>query len=227
MKKNISLILPCFNEYDSVDLVILEVLEYQKKNNHLKEIIVINDGSTDLSGEKLASYGASIKVINIDKNEGYGRALKHGISLATGELLVFYDFDSTCSINDLPKLVTSLENQSAKMAVGIRFGHVTHMPFVRRFGNLFFAKFINILFFQNIKDACSGYRVFHKSLKEEFLKLPDQLNYTLSMTLHCIKSKHKFVEVPITYSERRGQSKLSPIKDGALFLTTILKARFS
>jgi glycosyltransferase involved in cell wall biosynthesis len=227
MLKKISLILPCFNEYDSVEIVITEALEFQKKNNQLIEIIVINDGSTDLSGKKLNSYGNSIKVIEFEKNNGYGKALKHGISLATGEFLAFYDFDSTCSIKDLPKLVTNLENHNAKMAVGVRFGHMTHMPFIRRFGNLFFVKFINLLFFQNIKDACSGYRVFHKSLKEEFLKLPDQLNYTLSMTLHCIKSKHEIVEVPITYSERRGQSKLSPLKDGVLFLTTILKARFS
>lgn len=96
------------------------------------------------------------------------------------------------------------------------------MPVTRRIGNLFFASLLSILARQRVTDSASGMRVFRKELLERIYPLPDGLNLTPVMSTRAIHEGIEVVEIPIPYSERVGSSKLSVVRDGSLFLQSIV-----
>jgi hypothetical protein len=96
------------------------------------------------------------------------------------------------------------------------------MPVTRRIGNFFFANLLSILGRQRITDSASGMRVFRKTILERIFPLPNGLNLTPVMSTRALHEEIKMVEVPIPYSERVGRSKLSVIRDGSVFLQSIV-----
>jgi hypothetical protein len=101
-------------------------------------------------------------------------------------------------------------------------GADSQMPITRKIGNLFFANLLSLVGFQRITDSASGMRVFKRSVLEKIYPLPDGLNLTPVMSTRAVHEGIKMVEVPIPYSERVGRSKLSVVRDGSLFLHSII-----
>ena len=96
------------------------------------------------------------------------------------------------------------------------------MPVTRRVGNFFFANLLSILGRQKVTDSASGMRVFKREILEQIYPLPDGLNLTPVMSTRALHEGIKIVETPIPYSERVGRSKLSVIRDGHLFLQSMV-----
>jgi len=101
-------------------------------------------------------------------------------------------------------------------------GAESKMPAVRRIGNWLFATLLSILGWQRVTDSASGMRVFKRSSLEKLYPLPDGLNLTPVMSTRAIHEGLKVVEVPIPYSERVGRSKLSALRDGTIFLQSMV-----
>ncbi|MGD8634650.1 MAG: glycosyltransferase, partial [Anaerolineales bacterium] len=161
-------------------------------------------------------------LIEHGNNRGYGAALKTGFKNASGDLLAFLDADGTYPPEFFPQLCIAAMN-GAGLVIGSRMqGMKSEMPVTRRIGNFFFANLLSLIGRQKVTDSASGMRVFKREVLEEIYPLPDGLNLTPVMSTRALHEGIKIEEVPITYSERLGRSKLSVIHDGSLFLRSII-----
>jgi glycosyltransferase involved in cell wall biosynthesis len=225
----LSIVIPAYNEESGIAEIITRVLAVreaiQATGLEDLELIVVDDGSQDNTAkitDEMAQGSDTLRLIRHPQNKGYGAALKTGFSQARGELLGFLDADGTYPPEYFPALVKPALNGS-DLVIGSRMsGADSQMPLTRRIGNYFFAGLLSVLGFQKITDSASGMRVFHRNILERIYPLPDGLNLTPVMSTRAMHEGIEMVEVPIPYSERLGRSKLSVVRDGSLFLQSIL-----
>jgi glycosyltransferase involved in cell wall biosynthesis len=186
------------------------------------ELIVVDDGSSDRTAD-IAGGMAGVTVLRHGINRGYGAAIKTGFRAGRGELLAFLDADGTYPPEAFPDLCRALLAADADVVVGCRMGHGgSDMPRLRKLGNTFFAALVSLIGGARVTDSASGQRVLKRSALARLYPLPDGLNFTPVMTTRAMHERLRVVEVPIDYSERVGDSKLSVLHDGRRFLATII-----
>lgn len=220
-----SVVIPAYNEEAGISNIVQRVLSI--KDHLLKigiqnlELVVVDDGSRDHTAQ-IASSIPEVKLIRHPMNRGYGAALKTGFTASCGDLIGFLDADGTYPPEYFPQLcVAALRGND--MVVGSRMaGADSQMPMTRWIGNLFFAYLLSFVGRQRVSDSASGMRVFKRELLEKFYPLPDGLNLTPVMSTRAMHEGIRMAEVPIPYSERVGRSKLSVVRDGMVFLQSIL-----
>ena len=225
----LSIVIPAYNEERGIEDIILRVLGVEKDlvkaGVNLAELLVVDDCSHDRTAqiaEKIALDYPRLRVIRHKKNRGYGGALKTGFSQASGDLVGFLDADGTYPPEYFPQLCKKAM-EGADLVVGSRMaGAESQMPATRRVGNLFFANLLSILGRQRVTDSASGMRIFSRSILEQIYPLPDGLNLTPVMSTRALHESLRVAEVPIPYSERVGRSKLSVVRDGTVFLQSIV-----
>lgn len=228
----LSIVIPAYNEVSHIEQVVGSLLQTrsriaQETGLQEVEVIVVNDGSTDGTGERLQEIQSkgqdSFKVITHKTNSGYGAALKTGFQNSTGQYLSFMDADGTVAAESFIFMYQSLKDSNADMVVGRRLGQRdSQMPFVRKLGNRFFAMLLSFLSGQKVKDSASGMRLFKRDVITLLHPLPDGLHFTPAMSTKALHENLKIVEVPISYTERSGSSKLKVISDGLRFLRIIV-----
>jgi glycosyltransferase involved in cell wall biosynthesis len=185
------------------------------------ELLIVDDGSKDRTAE-VASKIAGVNLICHPRNKGYGAALKTGFSKARGELIGFLDADGTYPPEYFPHLCRAALN-GVDLVIGSRMaGAESKMPLTRRVGNFFFATLLTVLSRQKVTDSASGMRVFKREILEQIYPLPDGLNLTPVMSTRALHEGISIGDVPIPYSERVGRSKLSVIRDGRIFLQSMV-----
>lgn len=221
----LSIVIPAYNEEDGIETIARRVLavknDLEKVGVTLAELLVVDDGSRDRTAE-IASSIPGVTLIRHPKNRGYGGALKTGFSAAKGDLIGFLDADGTYPPEYFPQLCVKAMN-GTDLVIGSRMsGAESHMPPMRRLGNFFFANLLSLISNQKVTDSASGMRVFKREVLERMYPLPDGLNLTPVMSTRAIHEGIRVLEVPIPYSERVGRSKLSVVRDGAIFLQSIV-----
>ena len=222
----LSVVIPALNEEDGIREIIERVLaikdDLAKVGVSDLELIVVDDGSKDQTPEIIASY-ADVVLIQHPVNKGYGAAIKTGFQNAKGNLLAFMDADGTYPPEAYPAMCRPILENGADLVIGSRMaGADSQMPPVRRLGNLIFANLVSIISNRHVTDSASGQRVLRKEILPIIYPLPDGLNFTPVMSTRAMHEQINVVEVPITYSERAGRSKLSVVHDGMRFLNSIL-----
>lgn len=221
----LSVVIPAYNEEDGIAEIANRVLavkgDLAKVGVNEFELLVVNDGSRDRTAE-IAAGIEGVRLISHPKNRGYGAALKTGFNAAKGELIGFLDADGTYPPEYFPRLCTVAMN-GADLVIGSRMaGAESKMPVTRRVGNFFFATLLSLISHQRVTDSASGMRVFKREVLERIYPLPDGLNLTPVMSTRAIHESVRVAEVPIPYSERLGRSKLSVVRDGTLFLQSMV-----
>jgi hypothetical protein len=221
----LSVVIPAYNEEDGIAEIaerVLSVRENLKASGVADlELLVVDDGSADNTAGVAESING-VRLIRHEQNKGYGAALKTGFSKASGELIGFLDADGTYPPEYFPQLCEKALN-GTELVIGSRLsGAESKMPFTRRVGNFFFANLLSILGRQKVSDSASGMRVFKREILERIYPLPDGLNLTPVMSTRAVHEGIQMAEVPIPYDERVGRSKLSVVRDGSLFLQSMV-----
>lgn len=186
------------------------------------EIIVVDDGSRDRTAEVVGAF-PFVRLLRHPANRGYGAAIKTGFASARGDLVAFLDADGTYPPERFPELCHAALDNAADVVVGSRrSGAHSQMPVVRRVGNLLWSNLVSLIGNHRVADPASGMRVLRRSALGQLYPLPDGLNFTPVMSTRAVHEGLRVVEIPIAYSERVGRSKLSVVRDGTRFLTTII-----
>ncbi len=215
----VSIVIPAFNEEESIAPQIQGVQRIMDQTDWVYEIIVVNDGSTDGTAQQATGQGA--KLISLPENRGYGAALKSGIAKARADLIVIIDADGTYPCSAIPKLLAEADH--CDMVVGARTGDHVHIPFERRAAKRFLTVLASYLAGQRIPDLNSGLRVLKKPVLERFIHLlPSGFSFTTTITLALLCNGYDVLYIPADYFPRQGHSKIRPI-DAYNFFVTIIR----
>jgi len=228
----LSIVIPALNEEESIESTVrrcLNARQHVQRRGGIGEIeiIVVNDGSTDRTSEiaqHIADVEPAVSVINFAHNRGYGAALKEGFRQSRGEFVSFLDADGTCDPRYFADMCSAMHNQDAAVVLGSRMGPGNKMPAIRRLGNTLYAILLGFLSGRAVTDTASGMRVIRRDALSALYPLPDGLNFTPAMSARALLSDLRIVEVPMSYAERVGESKLHVMRDGVRFLVAIVNA---
>ena len=217
----VSIIVPAHNEEKGIGDVLEGLSSAMSSAGIEYEIIVVNDGSTDGTSQTAARHDG-VRVIDIERNIGYGAAIKYGLKASSHELIAITDADGTYPPEALPALVNAMED--CDMVVGARTGDKVAMPLLRRPAKWVLTGLANYLASTKIPDLNSGMRVMRKSALVRFLNiLPQGFSFTTTITLAMLSNDYLVRFSPINYHRRMGKSKIRPFADTLGFLSTIIR----
>jgi glycosyltransferase involved in cell wall biosynthesis len=210
-----SIVIPAFNEAGSIAPLVAGL----RLAAPWLEILVIDDGSSDGTGERAAAAGA--RVIRHPYNKGNGAAVKTGIRHAAGTFVLIVDADGQHRPDDAARLVAHLD--AYDLVVGARSSR-TQAGGMRRMGNGVLNRIASYLTQQPIPDLTSGFRAARRDCLLEFLHLlPNGFSTPTTTTLAFMKAGYSVRFEPIDAAVRQGVSKIRLGSDGVLFLVILLK----
>jgi glycosyltransferase involved in cell wall biosynthesis len=208
-RESFSVVIPAYNEEGGILAALAEL--QSGLASEICEIIVVDDGSTDRTGELLRSV-PGIRTISHADNRGYGAALKTGIRHARHPLIVITDADGTYPNERIPELVRLAA--SADMVVGARTSANVEYSLLRSIPKWFLKHFAEWLVRRKIPDINSGLRVFRTDAVARFIRiLPDAFSFTTTITIAMLTNGYDVHYEPVDYHKRIGKSKIRPIRD--------------
>ncbi|MFW5804133.1 MAG: glycosyltransferase family 2 protein [bacterium] len=217
-----TIIIGAYNEEEGIKDTLKNLVPIAKKRNW--NILVINDGSIDKTGEilkKITEEESIITVIDHPYNKGYGAALKTGIVNAKSELVSFYDADGQHRPEDLENLYDNLGNLD--MIIGKR-GKDSHSEWIRKPGKWILGKTANFLTGRKIPDLNSGLRVIKRNIIKNILHLfPDGFSFSTTSTVAFMNMGYNVDYYPIKVRKRIGKSTVKQLKHGSSTLLLILR----
>ena len=224
----ISIIIPCYNEENTIAKILEKIKAVNIKAS--KEIIVVDDYSTDRTREILKDY-EGIKVIYHEKNFGKGRAIRSGLKKVSGDIILIQDADLEYNPDDYGKLLKPFVEANADVVFGSRFlggGDYYRVHFFWHYlANKILTFFTNIVTNLNMTDMETGYKVFKSNcIKSDELE-QNSFGIEPEITIKLAKKKLKFFEVPVSYNGRTyEEGKKIHLKDAFIAVYCIIKYAF-
>ena len=226
----LSILIPCYNEVSSIDLIINKVLknlEFYNFSNY--EIVIVDDFSNDGTKKKLEMFSRNEKfrIILHDHNQGKGAAIRTGIKNIDGDILIIQDADLEYDPSDYNKLLTPFFETDADIVYGSRFlggGKYVRIHFFWHYlANKILTFICNIFINLNLTDMETGYKVFKSSVIKNINIEEDSFSFEPEVTIKLARKKYKFYEVPITYNGRSyEEGKKIGLKDAFIALKAII-----
>lgn len=224
----LSVIIPVYNEKNTVNKIIQQVQDVELEME--KEIILIDDGSTDGTREILKNLESpNVKVKLHEINQGKGAALRTGFSLATGDFVIVQDADLEYDPREYPVLLTPLLDGRADAVYGSRFLGGPHrvLFFWHYIGNKMLTTFSNMLSNLNLTDMETCYKVFRKEILDKITLKSKRFGIEPEITLKLARQKCRIYEVPISYSGRDyTEGKKIGWKDGVAAIYHLIRFKF-
>ncbi|OGG06475.1 hypothetical protein A3D05_04820 [Candidatus Gottesmanbacteria bacterium RIFCSPHIGHO2_02_FULL_40_24] len=236
----LSIIIPVYNEEKTVGKVLDKICRQPLKWS--REIIIINDGSTDNTKNIIKSFlikaekeKYQVKVINFDKNYGKGKAVSSGIKKATGNYILIQDADLEYDPADIPAILSAagrvLENKNKYVSVAVYGSRLmknpVNMPYLYIMGNKFLTGLTNFIFGTRLTDMETGYKLLPAGLIRKMPLISTRFDFEPEITARLIKAKIPIIEVPISY---RGRTHLAgkklTVRDSIGALKCLIYFRF-
>jgi glycosyltransferase involved in cell wall biosynthesis len=222
---DVSVVLPCLDEAGSVGDVVRAALSAMATAGWSGEVLVADNGSTDASRAVAADAGA--RVIDVARR-GYGAAIDAGMSAARGRVLLMADADGTYPMESIPALVQPILDGERDMVIGARIHDelaARAMPWAHRhIGTPLLTRMVNRLSGAAVSDSQSGMRAITRDAYARLGMRTPGMEFASEMILRAARLRLSIGEVPISYRERVGESKLRTIPDGWRHLRYILLA---
>lgn len=227
-KPLLTVVMPCFNEVNTIHSAIQAVVAAPYSP---KELIIVDDCSTDGTAEKLANVNGDentlIQVIRHPRNKGKGAALRTGFHAASGEIILIQDADLEYDPNEYPSLLKPILDGKADVVFGSRFmGSQPHrvVYFWHKVGNSFLTLVSNMLTNLTLTDMETCYKVFTKDLIQRISLEEDRFGIEPELTAKIAKTGCRVYEVGISYYGRTyAEGKKIGWKDGARAIYCIIK----
>ena len=195
----LSVIIPAFNEAKTIK----QILEKIESVNIDKELIVVDDGSTDGTDKILREIKYyNLKVIHHTSNRGKGGAFLTGLSQASGEFCIIQDADLEYDPNDYHKLIEIIKEDKADMVLGARFIGGHHGLFMHRLGNRFLTRLLNLLFKSNLNDYATCYKLARRSTYDKLNLKATGFDIDVEIIATALKKKMRLLEAPVFYCPR-------------------------
>ena len=224
----VSVIIPVFNEKDFI-VTILDKLEQVSFFPAVKEVVIVDDCSTDGTKTILENFQDKYKIIFHHKNQGKGAALKTGFKNATGDIIAIQDADLEYNPQDLKKLVVVILAEEAQVVYGSRMtakNPVGHYAYY--LGNKLISLLTRILYGSKLTDVETCYKVFKKEILDNLNLEEDDFGFEVEFTAKVLKSGLTIKELPISYNPRKfSQGKKISWQDGIKAIGLLFKYRFS
>ena len=219
-KPRVSVVIPCLNEAETIAECVARALAALEENALEGEVIVVDNGSTDGSGELARTAGA---LVVDEPRRGYGSAYLAGLDVARGDYIVMVDADLTYDFEEIPRFVDELEN-GAQLVVGNRMQNIQPgaMPLLSRVGNPLLSGFLNVLHRTNVRDVHCGMRAVRRDVLPLLNLRTVGMEFASEMVIRAARERLDVREIPIELHPRVGSSKLSPFRDGWRHLRVIL-----
>lgn len=209
----LTVVLPCLNEEQSVGICVRKIRDVFATRGIQGEVIVVDNGSTDDSVRVAVQAGA--KVIS-ESVRGYGSALRRGIEDSVGKFIIMGDADDSYDFNEIPAFIEKLR-EGYDLVMGSRFkGKMLPgaMSWSHRYiGNPILSGMLRLFFRGGVSDAHCGLRGFSREAYKKMGLQTTGMEFASEMVINALKKKMKIAEIPITYHPRKGESKLSSVKD--------------
>jgi glycosyltransferase involved in cell wall biosynthesis len=223
----LSVIIPVYNEVNNISEIVKRVQAIKLAS----EIIIVDDGSRDGTGEILQKLDGKrkVRVIRQEKNQGKGAAVVAGLTAAEGDVLLIQDADLEYDPRDYPALLKPIEEGLADVVYGSRFLGAAHRVtmFWHQLANQLLTLMTNILYDSILTDMETGYKVFRRQVIEGMTIRAKRFNFEPEFTAKILKRKYRIFEVPITFNPRDyADGKKIKLRDAFEAVWALLKYRF-
>jgi len=230
----ISILVPCFNEEKTIETLIANVKKAKLSKGITREIIVVDDASTDKTPEILEKI-KGIKVYQHKKNKGKGSAVRLAINKTHGEILIIQDADLEYDPVYYSKLLKPILSGKADVVYGTRLKNYPlrllgerKTPLISHYvGNKFLSLMTRIIYAKPVSDMETGYKVFRKNVLKNINLSADRFDFEAEFTAKLLREGYNIYEIPIKV-ELRGYNDGKKItwKDGFIALWSLIKYRF-
>jgi len=217
----VSVVIPCLNEAEHIEECVQRATGVLEQSGLDGEVIVVDNASSDGSGELAAGAGARVV---LETRRGYGSAYLAGFNAAAGKHIVMADADLTYDFDDIPRFVELLE-EGGDFVIGDRMDNIQPgaMPWLHRYvGNPVLSGILNMFFSTGVKDAHCGMRAVRSEALPALDLRTSGMEFASEMVIRAAKSGLDIRQIPIEYHPRSGESKLASFRDGWRHLRFLL-----
>lgn len=222
---DVAIVIPALNEEDTIGEVVDRCLAIPLR----VQVIVVNDGSDDRTGEILRSYGGRITYLENSSRTGKGAAIRKALPMVNARSVIIQDADLEYMPEQIPALIQPILDGKADVVYGNRFHHgfPAGMALPNRIVNKLLAWSVGILYFRSIHDEATCYKAFRAETLLKMNLTCNRFEFCPEVTAKAIRMGHKILEMPIEYRPRnKAAGKKIRWTDAPEAFWTLLKHRF-
>ncbi len=231
----LSIVIAAYNEERRIGESLVRIDKYLKARNGDAEIIVVDDGSTDHTSQVVAEYKSEInnlKIIRYPVNRGKGYALRQGVLLAAGELILLTDADLSTPIEELSRLEACIANDKYDIVIGSRGLEsseiIEKQPWWRQGMGEIFNRIVRFVVLDGFSDTQCGFKLFTRETAKNLFEHArvDRFAYDVEILFLALRQGYRVLELPVKWINSPG-SKVHPVSDSIRMLFDLCKIRLA
>ena len=233
LTRSISIVIPAYNESARLDASLNRVLAFIRQQTWDAEVIVVNDGSTDRTGEIVRAHAqksAAVRLLENPGNRGKGYSIRNGVLNANGDLILFTDADLSAPIEEAPKLLAAIE-RGADIAIGSRWVRselqTRRQSVARQVLGRVFNALLRLLLRLDFKDTQCGFKAFRREAARTIFPLQkiDGWGFDPEILFLARRMGFKIEEVPVVWAHD-DRTRINPLADGSRMVADTLRIRW-